>query len=284
METQSEPLRAPENTEAYLPNLKTESREQYTNGYFLNWFTAFVQKGDNPGPHPLLSLSTQHHFGPERQTRDACVVVSPHRALQVAPMIQAWIHESKAGKVRVKDSTALTGYRMQDMLFYESKRQSIGAQLLGRLCNPDMVAQMHDYSWTELWGSSAVGPHCTVWQRDLTTGEIYRMISFNAAEPEKELLQELDDPDPIQFLAEFWNMQLEVDQELLEGIVGYGRGEIVAATNKLGDLTDELKLRLNVPLQNVADEEFEVMEVDESDDESGSDSTYTPSSPSSSDM
>ncbi|XP_055356541.1 uncharacterized protein LOC129601702, partial [Paramacrobiotus metropolitanus] len=269
----------PENAQPYLPNLETETYEQDTNGFFLNYFSAFVQKDDNTGPYPLLSISTQYHFGPERKSRDVCVVASPHGARQVAPKIPGWIHESKPGQVYVKKRSAPGGRDIQDMLQCESRRSRIGKQLLDRFMNQHMLNQMESYGWKELWGSSGVGSRCTIWQMDFDNNAIYRMISCNEEQPEKELLKAVNDPNPIHFPAGLWNIGVEADQEVLEKMVGFSRGGIVGAVDKLRELDEERLKSLNVRLQNPAPVLVEEMDVDDSGDEnSGSDSSYAQSS------
>ncbi|XP_055349074.1 uncharacterized protein LOC129595963 [Paramacrobiotus metropolitanus] len=280
------PLRVPQNSLPFVKNLRTETREQYTNTFYLNYFEEFVRK-DDKSVHPLLAPSSQHHHGPnDYNTRDVCVLVSPHGAEQEAEHLPAWIHESKAGRVLVKNPASPAA----NMLFYESRRRSIGEQLFQRFINSDMLKQMDDYDWTALFGSSGVGPLCSIWQLDFDKRAVYRIVSSDVQGPKRKLLKKLSDANPKSFPTRYWNLQ--VDDEMLENIVGFGQTKVLAGVDELGLLEVGYKNGLNVrqqpphqhqqPQVAVAGGGVQMADVDDSDHESvqpedDTDSDYVPS-------
>ncbi|XP_055357084.1 uncharacterized protein LOC129602140 [Paramacrobiotus metropolitanus] len=279
------PLKLPDNAKPYLGFLKDETREKYTNGFFHVYLGELIRKDGIP--HPLLSPSPQHHYGPELQTRDLCIVLSAHGTEQRAEMIPVWIHESKAGKELVKRTSSPTGNVAQDMLKWQSRRTRIGNQLLDRFRTLGMFDQMKKYQWTELWASSAAGDRCTIWRVNVRKRAVYRLVSWVAGKPKQQLLKKLDDPNPIQFPAALWNINIITGHQTLANFLGYGQGKIMAGVEELKELDDAEMEGLNVRLPNPVPvaEEDEDMDADEpDDDDSEKDPTVTtPSSSSSED-
>ncbi|XP_055330891.1 uncharacterized protein LOC129583215 [Paramacrobiotus metropolitanus] len=164
-------LVVPQNALAFQPKLATATREKFVNGYFLNYLNGIVAQQDGGGiPHPLLGVVSQYHYGPSLETADFAIVFSPHGVHQQAEAIPVWIHESKAGRVKVKDLK-------ENMLRCPSRRKVIGEQLKRWFCNESLRDQMEAYGWEQLWASSGTGERCAVWRWNFDNRKIYRVIA-----------------------------------------------------------------------------------------------------------